>query len=191
MWEHIGLPIHVDRDGLREIFSQFGPVTDAVVMVDQVTNRSRCFGFVTFENGSDGAQKAIDAQPINIDGRNVEVKLATPKNEQKRMPPTSAGPKHVGLRAGMSSSTSSGEYAGLAVAYGRSGWKAGYGSKTFGAAGWAVEGWDAGGPAPDRSGFSFQMLKPKEPSHANKNKKQKQQNDHNHRDGPPRKRARQ
>lgn len=109
-----GIPPHVDRDGLKQFFSEFGPVVDAIVMIDQVTNRSRCFGFVTFENGSHGAQKAIAQQPLNFQGRNVEVKLATPKAEQRR-PPPAAGPKHVGLRAGMSSGSSSGEYAGLAV----------------------------------------------------------------------------
>ena len=153
-----GIPPTVDRDELKQIFEQFGPVVDAIVMIDQVTNRSRCFGFVTFENGSNGAQRAIEVQPLNIQGRNVEVKLATPKAEQRRMPPA-AGPKHVGLRAGMSSSTSSGEYAGLAVAFGRSGWKAGYGTKAFGKAGWAVEGWEDGGSAPEKTGFSFSMLR--------------------------------
>jgi RNA-binding protein Musashi len=156
-----GIPPHIDRDGLKEIFEEFGPVVDAIVMVDQVTNRSRCFGFVTFENGSNGAQKAIEKQPLNIQGRHVEVKLATPKSEQRRMP-ASAGPKHVGLRAGMSgaSSSSGGKYAGFAVAYGRSGWKAGYGTFAFGQAGWGVKGWeDIGGIAiPERVGFSFSML---------------------------------
>jgi len=151
-----GIPPNVDRDGLREIFEQFGSVVDAIVMLDQVSMRSRCFGFVTFENGSNGAQRAIEAQPINVQGRSVEVKLATPRAEQKRtLPP---GPKHVGLRAGQSGQ-SSGEFAGLAVAYGRSGWKAGYGSKAFGKAGWAVQGWEDGGWAPERSGFSFEMLR--------------------------------
>jgi len=75
----------------------------------------------------------------------------------RRAPPP--GPKHVGLRAGQMSVTGSGEFAGLAVAYGRSGWKAGYGTKAFGKAGWAVEGWeDTGGPVPEQSGFSFAML---------------------------------
>jgi RNA-binding protein Musashi len=72
-----GIPIHIDKSGLKEIFGEFGTVVDAIVMVDQVTNRSRCFGFVTFENGSDGAQKAIDQQPLNIEGRKVEVKLVS------------------------------------------------------------------------------------------------------------------
>lgn len=150
-----GIPPHVDKDELKQIFEQFGPVVDSIVMLDQNTLRSRGFGFVTFENGSNGAQLAIEAQPINVHGRQVEVKLATPRAEQKRVPP--AGSKHVGLRAGLSSSTS-GEFAGLAVAYGRNGWKAGYGSKAFGTAGWSIPGWDSGGDAPERSGFSFVLL---------------------------------
>jgi RNA recognition motif-containing protein len=133
-------------------------VVDAIVMIDQVTNRSRCFGFVTFENGSSGAQRVIEKQPLSIQGRHVEVKLATPKAEQRRQP-MAAGPKHVGLRAGMSSSSSTGEYSGLAVSYGRSGWKAGYGTYAFGQAGWGVQGWEDMGTVMERSGFSFTMLR--------------------------------
>ena len=155
-----GIPPNIDHDGLKEIFEEFGPVVDAIVMMDQATNRSRCFGFVTFENGSNGAQKAIDAQPLDVQGRHVEVKLATPKAEQRRQPPT-GGSKHVGLRAGISSNSSS-EYAGLAVAYGRNGWKAGYGTYAFGKAGFGVAGWEDFGTLPDQSGFSFSMLTPVE-----------------------------
>ncbi|CAJ1930347.1 unnamed protein product [Cylindrotheca closterium] len=154
-----GIPPNVDRDGLRKIFEEFGVVVDAIVMMDQNTNRSRCFGFVTFENGSNGAQRAIEAQPLDVQGRHVEVKLATPKADQRRQPQTAAGSKHVGLRAGISASSSSSEYAGLAVAYGRSGWKAGYGSYAFGKAGWGVAGWEDFGEVPEKCGFSFSILK--------------------------------
>jgi RNA-binding protein Musashi len=167
-----GIPPSVDRDELKVLFSQYGPVVDSIVMVDQITQRSRCFGFITFETGSGGAHKAIAAQPITIQGRNVEVKLATPRAEQPAGAPgstsaqhvsshtggmpamynTSGGgnsmgtgttkrtpaPGHLGLRAGKQSLTNNGEFAGLAVSYGRSGWKAGYGTKAFGKAGWAV-----------------------------------------------------
>ena len=161
-----GIPPHIDRDQLREIFQEFGPVSDAIVMIDQATQRSRCFGFVTFQI-PDGAQKAVAAQPLQIHGRRVEVKLATPRSEQQgggRRPmaaaaAAAAGPRHVGLRAGqMTTNSSSSEYAGLAVAYGRNGWKAGYGSKAFGKSGWGVIGWDSEGKQLERSGFSFAML---------------------------------
>lgn len=59
-----GLPMHVDQAGLKDFFSVFGPVVDSIVMMDLVNNRSRGFGFVTYADGSGGAQKALEAQPI-------------------------------------------------------------------------------------------------------------------------------
>lgn len=154
-----GLPLHIDKDGMSQFFSQYGPVTDAIVMMDHVNSRSRGFGFVTFENGSGGAQLALAAQPVYIDGKYVEIKLATPKGEQQR----SVGMRGQGGSMGRGSvgptaAQSSGEFAGLAASYGRSGWKAGYGTRAFGKAGWGVLGWDDGGPVPEKTGFSFQML---------------------------------
>jgi RNA recognition motif-containing protein len=78
-----GIPPHIDRDSLKGIFEQFGTVLDAIVMVDQLM-RSRCFGFVTFEHGSNGAPRAIEVQPLSVEGGNVEVRLATPRAGQKR-----------------------------------------------------------------------------------------------------------
>ena len=94
------------------------------------------FGFVTFENGSGGAQKAIESQPINMFGKMVEVKLATPKGGNAG--PFVPQPHH---RKPVMSTSSNGEFAGLASSYGRAGWRAGYGSKAFGKAGWNVVGW--------------------------------------------------
>jgi RNA-binding protein Musashi len=151
-----GLPPHVDREELKRIFSQFGAVADAIIMMDQAQQRSRGFGFITYENGTGGAHKALAAQPVNVHGRLTEVKLATPKGDQ-----TPRKPAAMGLRAGISGS-SSGEYAGLAASYGRNGWRAGYGTKAFGAAGWDVQGWERG-DAPERSGFSFDNIQPGPP----------------------------
>jgi hypothetical protein len=54
-----GLPPNVDNAELKTIFEAFGTVADAIVMVDQVTQRSRCFGVVTF-GGEDGPAAAQD-----------------------------------------------------------------------------------------------------------------------------------
>ena len=134
-------------------------------MIDMAMQRSRGFGFVTFENGSGGAQKAIEAQPINMLGKMVEVKLATPKSERDGgggggggLGPGGQTPQNFHRKPVMVTTSTSGEYAGLASSYGRAGWRAGYGSKAFGKAGWGVVGWDDGGDAPDRTGFSFSLL---------------------------------
>lgn len=148
-----GLPLYLNSDGLKQFFEKFGAVVDAIVMIDSVQQRSRGFGFVTFENGTNGAKKALAQQPIFINDKYVEIKLATPKGEQKK------SLDHAGLRnaaAALSNSQNQGEFAGLAASYGRQGWKAGYGSYAFGSRGWAVKGWEDGQRVSVRSGFSFE-----------------------------------
>jgi RNA recognition motif-containing protein len=53
-----GLGSDVAVDTLRSAFERFGPIEDAVVILDRATGRSRGFGFVTFSNAAD-AQEAI------------------------------------------------------------------------------------------------------------------------------------
>jgi len=157
-----GLPMHVDSESLKDFFSVFGLVVDSIVMMDMVNQRSRGFGFVTFADGSGGAQKALEAQPINMFGKMVEVKLATPRGGgfvSNAGGGGGGGGGNFHRKPIMAPSMqSTGEFAGLASSYGRAGWRAGYGSKAFGKAGWSVVGWDDGGDAPDGTGFSFSML---------------------------------
>jgi RNA recognition motif-containing protein len=76
------LAYSVRDDSLQQAFEPFGTVTSAKVMMDRDTGRSKGFGFV--EMGSDAeAQAAIDGmngQPI--DGRNVVVNVARPREER-------------------------------------------------------------------------------------------------------------
>ncbi|MBU0553442.1 RNA-binding protein, partial [Myxococcota bacterium] len=63
-------------DGLRAAFEPFGEVTDAKVITDRETGRSRGFGFVTFAT-SEEAQAAIQGMDgQDIDGRSVKVNEA-------------------------------------------------------------------------------------------------------------------
>ncbi|PIZ65400.1 RNA-binding protein [Candidatus Roizmanbacteria bacterium CG_4_10_14_0_2_um_filter_36_9] len=77
------LPWTVRDEGLREIFSQFGEITDAVVIIDRRTNRSKGFGFVTFteESAADAAIKAMHEQ--EVEGRNIIVNKARPREERR------------------------------------------------------------------------------------------------------------
>ena len=139
-----GLPLHLTREGLHEFFSQFGTVVDAIIMMDAAHSRSRGFGFVTFENGSGGAQSAMKSQPLYIDKKYVEIKLATPKGDQNN-PNRNKFNNTTGLRnvnAASMAYQSKGEFAGLAASFGRNGWRAGYGTIAFGSYGWNVKGWE-------------------------------------------------
>jgi len=68
------LPWTVGRDSLRSYFSKFGEVTDAVVITDRGTGRSKGFGFVTLGPGSN--IDAVINEQHEMEGRAVIVSKA-------------------------------------------------------------------------------------------------------------------
>lgn len=71
-----GLAWATDDDGLRQAFEAYGEVTDAKVINDRETGRSRGFGFVTFadDNAGQTAMSEMDGKPL--DGRTIRVNEA-------------------------------------------------------------------------------------------------------------------
>ncbi len=68
-------------DDLVATFSQAGTVTDAVVITDKYTGRSKGFGFVEFET-EEAAQKAIEMfNGQELKGRQLVVNEAKPREE--------------------------------------------------------------------------------------------------------------
>ncbi|XP_032289853.1 ribonucleoprotein RB97D [Drosophila virilis] len=75
-----GLSINTTAETMRQFFSQFGVVSDAVVMRDPISNRSRGFGFVTYvEPGA--VENVQRARPHIIDSKTVDTKRAFPRHE--------------------------------------------------------------------------------------------------------------
>ena len=71
-----GLSWGTDDNALREAFETHGEVTEAKVITDRDTGRSRGFGFVTFDNPDD-AENAIEAMNgSQLDGRTLTVNEA-------------------------------------------------------------------------------------------------------------------
>lgn len=77
---------NVDDHQLREAFEQFGEVTEAKVINDRETGRSRGFGFVTFADAQAGATAIEQMNGQDIDGRAVNVNEA-----QERAPRRGGG----------------------------------------------------------------------------------------------------
>lgn len=75
------LPFKVDDNELKEMFSQYGEIEEAVVIKDKYTRRSKGFGFVTFKD-EDSAKKAVEElNEKEIQGRNIKVNIAKPREE--------------------------------------------------------------------------------------------------------------
>lgn len=71
-----GLSWGTDDGALRAAFEGFGEVTDARVVLDRETGRSRGFGFVGFAT-EDQAQAALAAmEGAEVDGRRIRVNIA-------------------------------------------------------------------------------------------------------------------
>ena len=66
-------------EGLRNAFAVHGEISEAVVVSDRDTGRSRGFGFVTFDD-DESADKAIAAlNGTELDGRTIRVDVAQAK----------------------------------------------------------------------------------------------------------------
>lgn len=80
-----GLPQNTAANELREHFEKFGVVSDAVVMIDPATGRSRGFGFVCFLPGQEGGVAVASAlqqyESHRIRGKWIEVKSAAPPHK--------------------------------------------------------------------------------------------------------------
>ncbi len=75
-----------DDDSLRDAFERFGEVSEAKVISDRDTGRSRGFGFVTFINKEDGEAAIEEMDGSDLDGRDIKVNEArerAPRNNNR------------------------------------------------------------------------------------------------------------
>ena len=72
-----GLAWATRDEGLRAHFEQCGEVTDAKVIMERDTGRSRGFGFVTFADESSATQAVNTLNGSDLDGRSIRVDTAT------------------------------------------------------------------------------------------------------------------
>jgi RNA recognition motif-containing protein len=124
---------------LQDAFTPFGTVTEAAVMMDKFTGKSRGFAFVTMGSPeeAEAAVKAMDGK--EIDGRPVRVSIARPKEER---PPGGGG----GFRGG-GGGGGGGGYKGGGGGYkgGGGGYKGGGGGYKGGGGGYKGGGGRGGG----------------------------------------------
>lgn len=90
------LPWKIDDRALKELFSSYGQVEDAIVIKNKFNGRSKGFGFVTFSNDEDGQKAMSEMHEKQVEGRPLTVNQARPmdrdvsreerSNEQRQAP---------------------------------------------------------------------------------------------------------
>ncbi|MDO8610199.1 MAG: RNA-binding protein [bacterium] len=78
------LPWSVTNDSLRELFAQYGEITEATIISDKYSGRSKGFGFVTFVNEADAEKAIAEMTDKDIEGRKIVVNVAKPREERPR-----------------------------------------------------------------------------------------------------------
>ena len=73
------LPWDLRGKDLKEIFSEYGEVVYAKVILDRETRKSKWFGFVEFSNTEDTAKAVKELNEAEINGRTIKVDFAVEK----------------------------------------------------------------------------------------------------------------
>lgn len=73
-----GLSRDTTEDTFFEYFGQFGTMVDKVIITDNATKQSRGFGFITYAE-SNSVEKVFSSRPHIIDGKQLDVKRAMPR----------------------------------------------------------------------------------------------------------------
>lgn len=76
------LGFNVQDEDLKELFTSYGEVSSAKIILDRETGRSRGFGFVEMSDNSAASTAISQLNETQVDGRTMRVTEARPK-EQK------------------------------------------------------------------------------------------------------------
>ncbi|XP_063311620.1 cold-inducible RNA-binding protein B-like isoform X2 [Pelobates fuscus] len=79
-----GLSFDTNEDNLQTVFAKYGPISEVVVVKDRETQRSRGFGFVTFENPEDAKDAMLALNGKSVDGRQIRVDQAGKSSGDRR-----------------------------------------------------------------------------------------------------------
>ncbi|KAF5204725.1 Rna-binding protein [Thalictrum thalictroides] len=82
-----GIPTSVAEDEFKDFFAKYGEVKEHMIMRDHATNRSRGFGFITFETEESVDDLLSKGNRIDLAGTQVEIKKAEPKKANPPPPP--------------------------------------------------------------------------------------------------------
>jgi cold-inducible RNA-binding protein len=78
------LPYTVTNDDLAQLFTPYGQVGDATVVMDRDTGRSKGFGFVEMQDDAAARQAIADLHGRSMGDRTLNVSEARPREDRPR-----------------------------------------------------------------------------------------------------------
>lgn len=76
------LSFNVQDEDLKELFTPYGEVTSAKIIMDKMTNQSRGFGFIEMSDEAASKKAIAELDGKSIENRNIKVMEAKPKEDR-------------------------------------------------------------------------------------------------------------
>jgi transformer-2 protein len=81
-----GLSRRTREDELKEKFGKYGKIEKVIIIYNQKTNESRCYGFVYFENLEDATSARKELNGIKLDEKTIRVDYSITQKAHKPTP---------------------------------------------------------------------------------------------------------
>jgi RNA recognition motif-containing protein len=78
------LSYNTSEDQVRSAFESFGQVDSVKIITDKFDGRSKGYGFVEMPNDAEGLAAIDDLNDSEMDGRQIVVKKARPREDNNR-----------------------------------------------------------------------------------------------------------
>ncbi len=75
------LNYRMTEDSLQKMFEKYGEVVSAKIIMDKYSGRSKGFGFVEMANKDDGEKAIQELNESEVEGRNIRVNFARPRQD--------------------------------------------------------------------------------------------------------------
>jgi RNA recognition motif-containing protein len=76
------LSYDTSESDLRNAFGEHGTVSKVNVIMDKMTGKSKGFAFIEMDNDSEGETAIAEMNNVDLNGRNLKVNLARPREER-------------------------------------------------------------------------------------------------------------
>lgn len=90
-WRKVKMNIYVGNlsykmtdEDLGKLFETFGSVTEGKIITDRDSGRSKGFGFIEMPDQAEGEEAIKQLDGKEIEGRNIKVNVAKPKEDRPR-----------------------------------------------------------------------------------------------------------